>query len=109
MSKVGFIGSPDTAPVFRPLGMDVAEVHTAEAAEAALERMCRGDHVLVLLEEDVARDMAAAVERVKRRPLPVISLVPGAGGSRGTTIEAIRKLVERAVGADILFKGEDVP
>jgi V/A-type H+-transporting ATPase subunit F len=108
MSKVGFIGTPDTAPVFRPIGVDVAEVTDAAAAEAALERMGRGDHVLVLLEEDVARGIAGAVERAKRRPSPVLSLVPGVRGSRGTTIQAIRKLVERAVGADILFKGEDV-
>ena len=109
MSKVGFVGTRDTAPAFRPLGIDVAEVSDAGAAEAALEQMCRGDHVLVLLEEGVARAIAPAVERVKRRPLPVLSLVPGAEGSRGTTIQAIRKLVERAVGADILFKGEEVP
>lgn len=109
MSRVGFIGTPDTAPVFRPLGIDVAEVSDAGAAAAALERMCRGDHALVLLEEDVARDIAPAVERAKRRPSPVLSLVPGVGGSRGTTTQAIRKLVERAVGADILFKGEGVP
>jgi V/A-type H+-transporting ATPase subunit F len=107
MYKVGFVGGPDAAGVFRPLGVDVVEATTPEEAERALEQMAAGEYALVLLEEELGAAMTEVMERFRRRPLPVISLVPGAGGSLGMAEEAIRRMVERAVGTDILFKGED--
>ncbi|MDQ7795053.1 MAG: V-type ATP synthase subunit F [bacterium] len=106
MPKVGFVGGPEAAAVFRPLGLDVAEVEDGSGAEQALERMAGGEHALVFIEEELGIGLADTIARLKRRPLPVISLVPGVRGSRGTAREAIRKMVERAVGADILFKGD---
>lgn len=106
MPEVGFVGGPDAAAVFRPLGLDVAVATDGQQAAAALERMTGGEHALVFIEEELGIGLADTIARLKRRPLPVIALVPGVRGSRGTAQEAIRKLVERAVGADILFKGD---
>ncbi len=107
MPEVGFVGSRDIAAVFRPLGLEVAEVASAAEAEVALERMAGEGFALVFLEEDLGIELGETLARLKQRSLPVISLVPGVRGSRGTAAAAIRRMVERAVGADILFKGED--
>ena len=42
--------------------------------------------------------------RYKDLPLPAVVSIPGQGGSTGYGMNNIRSAVERAVGADILFK-----
>ena len=41
------------------------------------------------------------------RPLPAIVTLPGRAGSTGYGMAALKTAVERAVGADILFKGNE--
>ena len=45
--------------------------------------------------------------RYKNMPLPAITVIPGSGGSTGYGMANIKSAVERAVGADILFKDND--
>lgn len=49
--------------------------------------------------------MAEAGEYVDKR-LPAIIPIPDKDGSLGIGMESVKKAVERAVGADILFGGE---
>ena len=45
-----------------------------------------------------------AVDRYKTAQIPAIIPIPGREGSLGLGIASVKKSVERAVGADILFK-----
>ena len=48
--------------------------------------------------------MAEDMARYKDLPLPAVISIPGRAGSDGSGMAAIKSAVERAVGADILFK-----
>ena len=48
--------------------------------------------------------MEEELEKYKDLPLPAVTSIPAQGGSTGYGMNNIRSAVERAVGADILFK-----
>jgi vacuolar-type H+-ATPase subunit F/Vma7 len=54
----------------------------------------------------LARELGTLFERFRKSPTPAIVMIPDNMGSLGVARERIRKLVERAVGIDILSRGE---
>ena len=50
--------------------------------------------------------MTAEIDKYRESRLPAIIPVPDRNGSSGMGMENLKKSVERAVGADILFGGE---
>ncbi len=50
--------------------------------------------------------MVKDIDKYKDSRLPAIIPIPGKEGASGTGMDSVRKSVERAVGADILFGGE---
>ena len=105
MYKIGMIGDRDSVLGFMALGFTVHEAENAESAEALLhERVKSGEYAVIYLCEDYAEGMQEALDLYKDTPLPAISLIPGSRGGTGYGLAAIKHAVERAVGADILFK-----
>ena len=56
--------------------------------------------------EGVASDIIDIIAEYSHRPLPVVLTIPDSSGKRGAAMEKIRRTVERALGADILFGKE---
>ncbi|MBD3372508.1 MAG: V-type ATP synthase subunit F [Candidatus Coatesbacteria bacterium] len=105
LESIYFIGREDQLRGFRVLGVSVVGVESLSQAEHALRKAVRDDAVAVFITEDFGALMQETLELFGDRPLPVITLIPTAEGASGGTRRRIRRLVERAVGADIL--GDD--
>ena len=54
-------------------------------------------------EEQALAPVAEELERYRSQPLPAIIPIPGRAGSLGLGLSQVKKSVEKAVGADILF------
>ena len=106
MYKIGVIGDKDSVLGFKAIGMSVFSVTSPQEAGEALERMVDDNYVVIYITEQVANDIMDRIEKYKDRKLPAIILIPGNQGSLGIGMQGIKKSVERAVGADILFKDE---
>ena len=105
MYKIGIIGERDSVLGFMALGLSVREAETVEKACAALHEMAKsGEYAIIYLTEDYAAALEAETAKYKDSPLPAIITVPGKNGSRGYGMASIKTAVEKAVGADILFK-----
>ena len=105
MYKIGIIGDRDTVLGFMALGFTVEDVTSAEEAAKRLHAMAKsGDYAVIFVTENYAVQIEEDVNRYKDMPLPAVISVPGQGGSTGYGMNNIRSAVERAVGADILFK-----
>lgn len=89
---------------FLPLGLTLAYAATAEEAEEKLSELLEENCAVVYVTEDlyVHMDLSAYQEAVT----PAIIPVPGIGGGNRAGVNRLKKAVEKAVGADILF-GED--
>ncbi len=105
MYKIGIIGDRDSVLGFMALGFSVHEAADVAAAEGLLVSLVRsGEYAVIYLIERYAAAMRETLDRYKDMPLPAIVSIPGPEGSTGYGMNLIRSAVERAVGADILFK-----
>ncbi|MBQ7334976.1 MAG: V-type ATP synthase subunit F [Clostridia bacterium] len=105
MYKIGIIGDRDTVLGYMALGFAVEDVTDAESAAKKLHTMAKsGEYAVIFVTENYAMQMEEDIARYKDMPLPAVISIPGQGGSTGYGMNNIRSAVERAVGADILFK-----
>ncbi len=105
MHKIAIIGDRDSVLGFMALGFAVYEAADADAAATLLHTLARDpDNAVIFVTEQYAACIEADIARYKDTPLPAIVTIPGAVGATGYGMRAIKSAVERAVGADILFK-----
>lgn len=105
MYKIGIIGDRDTVLGFMALGFSVHEASEPAEAVKKLQEMVRSEeYAVIFITEDLAFCMEEEIGRYKDLPLPAVISVPSRGGSTGYGMNNIRSAVQRAVGADILFK-----
>ncbi len=105
MYKIGIIGERDSVLGFMALGFAVHDAQDAQTATEILQALVRSEeYAVILITEQLAMQMEACIAQYKERSLPAIVSIPGKEGSAGYGMNNIRSAVERAVGADILFR-----
>ncbi len=105
MYKIAVIGDRDSVMGFMAIGFSVFEAEDAPAAARILHTLAKdGAYAIIFIVENYASRIAEDIARYKDEPLPAVISIPGVNGSDGSGMAAIKSAVERAVGADILFK-----
>lgn len=105
MYKVGIIGDRDSVLGFMALGFSVHEVDSASDVGAKLRGLVKSEeYAVIFVTEDIALRAGEEIAKYKDLPLPAITVIPSSKGSMGYGMASIKNAVERAVGADILFK-----
>jgi V/A-type H+-transporting ATPase subunit F len=102
-NKIAIIGSPDSVLGWRALGLTTFGVHKLDQAQEALNEIDKGGFAIVFITEDWYGKLEEDLIKFKERALPAIISVPSQHGSTGAGLENLRRIVERAVGSDILF------
>lgn len=87
------------------MGVIVRDAHTGAEAERALDELAAGGAAVIFLAEPLFRERPQLLERFRREFPPIISVLPDHRGGTGATREHLRRLIERAVGVDILSRG----
>jgi V/A-type H+-transporting ATPase subunit F len=101
--KIAAVGEEDIVLGFQALGIEIFPVATPEAtAEVVKELMNSPDYGIVFVSESLADQVEELMVEIGSRPLPSLVYIPGSKGSQGFAMQRIRKIIERAVGADIL-------
>lgn len=103
MYKIGVVGDKDSILGFKALGLSVFPVTEPEQASRLINRLARENYALIFLTEALAIKIEETLDRYKSSPFPAIILIPNNQGSLGIGIQEIKKSVEKAIGADILF------
>lgn len=105
MYKIGIIGKRDAVQGFMALGFSVHEADTVSDAARELHAMARSQEFgVIFITENFAMELEEDMARYRDLPIPAVVSVPGQEGSMGYGMNNLRRAVERAVGADILFK-----
>jgi V/A-type H+-transporting ATPase subunit F len=104
MYKIGVIGDQDSVLGFKAVGFDVfpAPADPVEAGKLLKEKAA-GDYAVLYITERVFSDIADVVDLYKEARFPAIIPIPGNEGIIGLGMVNVKKSVERAIGADILF------
>ncbi len=105
MYKIGIIGERDSVLGFMAIGFAVHEAPDPATARDILHTLAKdGSYAIIFIVENYAETLAEDIARYKDHPLPAVISIPGRAGSTGYGMAAVKSAVERAVGADILFK-----
>ncbi len=102
-SKIAVLGDKESVLGFKAVGFDVFESDDAEQAQQTLRRIIQMGYGIIFITEQTFVGVTEEVDKYKTSRLPAIIPIPGREGSMGIGLENVRKSVERAVGADILF------
>ncbi len=106
MYKIGVVGDRASIVGFRAVGLTVFPCENAEDAKKVVHKLAKDDFAIIYVTEGLAAEIPEIVDRYKDSMLPAIIPIPNKDGSTGAGMDNVRKAVERAVGADILFGGE---
>lgn len=102
--KIAILGNQDTILGFKALGVDTYSLVNIDEARKSLGVIKEKDYGIVFITEDWMEKMEEEISELRNRALPAIVPIPSHLGSSGYGLKNLRKIVERAVGSDILFK-----
>lgn len=104
MHKIGIIGDKDSIFGFKTLGIDVYPVE--ENPEDILEKLISENYAVIFMTESEYLKHKVEILKYVESPLPAIIPIPNNGKNLNVGMSMISKAVEKAIGADILFKEE---
>ena len=107
MYKIGVIGDRESILGFKAVGLDVFPTDDPEEAKKTLKRIAKEDFAIIYITEQLYQYMMDEVDEYTDSRLPAIIPIPGKDGTLGLGMTSVKKSVERAVGADILFGGDN--
>lgn len=105
--KIAFIGDSTSVAGFRPLGVAVFPVSDPAQMRAAWDEVARGGFGIVFVTEPVYAELADEIAAAADRPVPAVTVVPGAGSAGGVGEAKLARAIERAVGTSALIREEE--
>lgn len=106
MYKIGVIGDKQSVQGFKAVGLDVYDCTSGEDARHKLQQIANEDYAIIYITENFYAEITDTVYEYNEKRLPAIIPIPGMNGSMGIGFDNIKKAVEKAVGADILFNND---
>ena len=112
--RIAMVGSKEAIGGFALLGVDIVAVDSGEQAMEELYRLKKdttkdetgrecNTYAIVFISEDLAGGITPDDEKkLARGALPAIIPLPSHKGSTGYGLQRLKRIVERAVGSDIL-------
>lgn len=104
--RIAVIGDKDTVLAFKSLGVEIFPVLDAKQASFTITRLAKEKYAVIFLTEEIAKEIPEKIAQYRDEMLPAITLIPSNRGTLGIGIGEVKKSVEKAIGADILFRSE---
>lgn len=105
-AMIGAVGERDAVLALKAVGMEVIPAVTAEEIAQAVKKLVKRGCVVIFITEQAAVLIPETLERYQSEPVPAIIPIPGSRGTEGIGMQRLKKNVEKAIGADILFQKE---
>lgn len=106
MYRIGVIGDRESVLGFKAVGLEVFPCDSQEEANKVFKKIADDGFAIIYMTEPFYQGMSMEIAEYIEKRLPAIIPIPDKDGSLGIGMESVKKAVERAVGADILFGGE---
>lgn len=103
MSNIVMLGDYDSIFGFTAVGITIYPVTTIEEARKQFKQFRRQETEVIFVTEQLAFELTEEIKDVREKSDIAVILIPGLHGNTGEGITNIKKMVERAVGSDILF------
>lgn len=105
--KIAVAGDSASVAGFRMLGFEVFVTRRPDEIRDIWPRLAGGEFAAVFVTEPVFLAMADLVATVVDRPVPAVTVIPGAGSPGGVGQHKIDRAIERALGTTVPNREED--
>lgn len=102
--KIAVIGDPSSVMIFKAVGFDVFYEEEQEQIERRIHRLADEGYAVIYITETAAQKAQTVIAEYATATFPAIIPIPAGNKSLGLGMKRVRENVEKAVGADILFK-----
>jgi V/A-type H+-transporting ATPase subunit F len=106
--KIAALGEKDIMLIFKAAGIDVfpVEDNSGESGRAGaakkLKELADSGYEIVFITESMALKLDSIIKEYEDSPRPSIVVIPGPGERNYYAMESLRRIIIKAVGADIL-------
>ncbi len=107
MARIAIVGDSTSVAGFRPLGFAVFPVERAEEARDLWPELVGGEYGVVFVTEPVFAAVEDLAAEAIDRPIPAVTIIPGAGSGGGVGGAKINRAIERALGTSMLIREEE--
>lgn len=107
MYKIAVLGDRDSIYGFATLGLETFPVTDEDEARNTLKRLALTDYAVIYITEHLQSQIEDEIEKYKDQRIPAIIPIPGVSGNTGAGLLQVKRLVEQAVGSDIIFNNEN--
>lgn len=91
--RIGILGSKNLISGFKAIGLDIF---------SNLQDINLENYGILFITEDYAKKLHQKIDELSSQTLPAIITVPSAQGATKEGIRNLKKIVEKAIGSDIL-------
>ena len=103
MGRIAYFGDEITSKFLSTYGIDCFYENIFEN----FLKVYKGeDYFLIIISEEHSHEISKVYEEINKKILPAILFLPSKGVKKELNYKYIKKLTEKAIGVDILEKGE---
>ncbi|HDP70199.1 MAG TPA: V-type ATP synthase subunit F [Actinobacteria bacterium] len=102
MSKIAFIGDKTSVLGFQALGFDAYPVVDPQESRNVWSEIKEENYTVIMVTEEVYKEIDDLISEVAESFTPAVLIIPPAKGGKGLGFQRMKKIVEKAVGMDIL-------
>jgi len=103
MSRVAVMGDKTSVLGFKALGLDTYALARVEEAEQVWRSLQEKDYSIIFVTEQAYQEIEKEIESLTALT-PVVVIIPSTTGSIGLAKARMKRIVEKAVGVDIMFQ-----
>lgn len=105
MYKIAVLGNRDSIYGLAALGLDTFPTDSLDHEEIVklFRRLAEGSYAILYITEALQATLKEEISRYQDKQQPAVIPIPGVSGNTGAGIAGLKKLVEQAVGSDIIF------
>lgn len=107
MAKIAIVGDSTSVAGFRPLGFATFQVEHPADAHSLWPQLASGEYGIVFVTEPVYEELNELIAETTDRPVPAVTVIPGAGSAGGVGEAKLERAIERALGTSMPIREED--
>ncbi|MGB9750024.1 MAG: V-type ATP synthase subunit F [Caldisericia bacterium] len=103
MGKILYLGDKNFSIFLKSYSFDTISENIIDNFIKAYKN---GDYTIIVVSEEYSSDILKVYDELEKKFLPIVIFLPSKGIKKEINYQYIKKLSEKAIGVDILEKGE---
>ncbi len=100
--RTAFLGDADSVLGFKALGVETYTPQDGDGARRVFQSLVKDRVSVIMITEEVLEQVRDLVSETFDMPVPAVVVLPGVSGSRRLGDDALRSLIIKAVGVDLM-------